>query len=167
MSLNPQRKVHGERKQKVGSWYLNLVKLLLPVGLIVDGTGGVKALFKRIALLLGSLHLTLMASLGIRLWHNPRSFGISDANCAVDVAHLAIVGAHVPFGSTHLRAISLAMYGLFLLPGLNLLLPMAAFLGLYLWHQGRLSEGGWPERVVETMPEEESRSFFFKTFAIG
>ena len=103
----------------------------------VDGRGGVKVLFRRIALLLGSLHLTLMAALGIWLWSNPRSFGISDASCAVDFAHLAIVGARVPFGSNPLRVISLAIYSLFLLPGFNLLLPMAAFLGLYLWHHAR------------------------------
>ncbi|TEB29278.1 ankyrin [Coprinellus micaceus] len=102
-----------------------------------DGKGGVKVLFRRIALFLGSLHLTLMAGLGIWLWSSPRSFGIADASCAVDSAHLAIVGARVPFGSNALRVVSLAVYSLFILPGFNLLLPMSAFLGLYLWHHAR------------------------------
>lgn len=114
-------------------------------------TGGVKVLFKRIALLLGSLHLALMASLGIWLWSDPRSFGFSDASCAVDIAHLAVVGTHVPFGSNPLRTVSLAIYGLFLLPGFNLLLPMTIFLGLYLWHQARLSEGEPPPSVAQVM----------------
>ncbi|KAJ3513140.1 hypothetical protein NMY22_g15129 [Coprinellus aureogranulatus] len=97
--------------------------------------GGAKVLFRRIALLLGSLHLTLMAALGIWLWSSPVSFGTSESTCAVEHGQLAILGARVPFGSNPLRLVSLILYSLFLLPGLNLLLPMTAFLFLYFWHR--------------------------------
>ncbi|KAJ3524699.1 hypothetical protein NMY22_g10888 [Coprinellus aureogranulatus] len=43
-----------------------------------------KILFGRIALFMGSLHLTVMAALGIWLWSNPYLFGRSNANCATD-----------------------------------------------------------------------------------
>lgn len=92
---------------------------------------------KRIAILLGSLHLTLLAALGIWLWSEPRFFGTFDSSCAVEFAEFAVLGARVPFGSNSLRIFSLALYGLFLLPGLNLLLPMVGFLGLYFWHHAR------------------------------
>ncbi|KAJ3535702.1 hypothetical protein NMY22_g6368 [Coprinellus aureogranulatus] len=99
--------------------------------------GGAKVLFRRIALLLGSLHLTLMAALGIWLWSKPATFGVSDSACAVEYGQLAVLGARVPFGSNALRIVSLVLYSLFLLPGLNLLLPMTAFLCLYFWHNRR------------------------------
>ncbi|KAJ3503324.1 hypothetical protein NMY22_g18286 [Coprinellus aureogranulatus] len=83
----------------------------------------------------GSLHLTLMAALGIWLWNSPVSFGTSESTCAVEHGQLAILGASVPFGSNPLRLASLILYSLFLLPGLNLLLPMTAFLCLYFWHR--------------------------------
>ena len=91
-------------------------------------------LFRRVALVLGSLHLTLMSALGLWLWSDPRGFGTADSACAVDHAHLAIAGASVDFGSRALRAFSLFIYGLFLMPGFNLLPPMAVFLGIYLVH---------------------------------
>ncbi|KAJ3501163.1 hypothetical protein NMY22_g19020 [Coprinellus aureogranulatus] len=58
-----------------------------------EGQGGAKVLFRRIALLLGSLHLTLMAALGIWLWSAPQTFGTSsDSACAIQFAQLAILG---------------------------------------------------------------------------
>ena len=65
-------------------------------------------------------------------------FGTSDSSCAVDHAHLAILGTRVPFGSNVLRVFSLVIYSLFLLPGLNLLLPMAVFLAISFWHHSGL-----------------------------
>ncbi|KAH8101618.1 ankyrin repeat-containing domain protein, partial [Cristinia sonorae] len=92
---------------------------------------GVKILFRRIALFLGSVHLTLMAALGIWLWSNPRTFGTANT-CAVDSATVAILGCRVPFDSNALRVGSIMVYSVFLVPGLNLLAPMVLFLGLYL-----------------------------------
>ncbi|KAJ3520622.1 hypothetical protein NMY22_g12670 [Coprinellus aureogranulatus] len=96
-----------------------------------------KILFGRIALFMGSLHLTVMAALGVWLWSNPYSFGNSNANCATDSVSLTILGAHVHFTSGVLRIVSLVLYSLFLLPGLNLVLPMTLFLGFFIWHHKR------------------------------
>ncbi|KAJ6461872.1 ankyrin repeat-containing domain protein [Mycena vitilis] len=102
----------------------------------------IKAGFRRIVIVLGSLHLSLMASLGIWLWSDPRSFGPSDS-CVVDIARIAILGHSVPLGSAALRGWSIAIYSLFLAPGLNLFLPVALFLGSFLgyqtWNTSRLS----------------------------
>ncbi|KAJ3548143.1 hypothetical protein NMY22_g1374 [Coprinellus aureogranulatus] len=96
-----------------------------------------KILFGRITLFMGSIHLTVMAALGIWLWSNPKSFGRSEANCATNSVSLAILGAHVPFASSMLRIISLVLYALFLLPGLNLVLPVILYLGFFIWHHKR------------------------------
>ncbi|KAJ3538073.1 hypothetical protein NMY22_g5319 [Coprinellus aureogranulatus] len=81
--------------------------------------GGAKVLFRRIALLLGCLHLTLMAALGIWLWSAPQTFGTSsDSTCYIQYAWLAILGGQVRFGSNALHIIS-AVYNTFLLPGLK------------------------------------------------
>ncbi|KAF6763578.1 hypothetical protein DFP72DRAFT_478817 [Ephemerocybe angulata] len=99
---------------------------------------GAKLLVKRFVLLLGSLHLSLMASLGLWLWSNIRTFGEGQdtANdCAAKHALLAILGRHVPFASEALRIVSLAIYAIFLVPGVNLLLPIVVFLGFYHLHQ--------------------------------
>ncbi|KAJ3505835.1 hypothetical protein NMY22_g17439 [Coprinellus aureogranulatus] len=96
-----------------------------------------KILFGRIALFMGSLHLTLMAALGIWLWSNIQSFGSSTSSCATNYLSITILGAHVPFTSNPLRVTSLVIYGLFLLPAFNLILPMTLFLGFVIWHHSR------------------------------
>ncbi|KAJ3526265.1 hypothetical protein NMY22_g10231 [Coprinellus aureogranulatus] len=104
----------------------------------IEGPGAAKVLFKRITLLLGSLHLTLMAALGIWLWSTPQSFGASEtAGCVTQVADLAIVGAHIRFGSLAFRIASLTIYSLILIPGLNLILPMALFLAFHCWYHSQ------------------------------
>lgn len=83
-----------------------------------------------------------MAALGIWLWSAPQSFGASEAAaCVTQHADIAVLGAHVPFGSEAIRIVSLVIYSLFLVPGLNLLLPMLLFLTLHCWyHAPRLTE---------------------------
>lgn len=102
----------------------------------------IKMAFRRIVMVLGSLHLSLMAGLGIWLWSDPRSFGPD--GCLVDTANIVILGRSVPLGSIGLRGWSLGIYSLFLVPGLNLVLPMALFLGMFLgyqaWNDDRLSK---------------------------
>ncbi|KAF6747135.1 ankyrin repeat-containing domain protein [Ephemerocybe angulata] len=95
---------------------------------------GAKMLVKRFVLLLGSLHLTLMASLGLWLWSDIRGFGKRNDGenaCAAQFALFAILGRHIPFASRALRIASFIIYGIFLIPGVNLLLPIAVFLGIY------------------------------------
>ncbi|KAJ3519411.1 hypothetical protein NMY22_g13219 [Coprinellus aureogranulatus] len=99
-----------------------------------------KVLVQRITLVLGSVHLTLMAALGILLWSAPKSFGKDELSaCAFDIADLAILGAFVPFGRQGLRFFSLVVYSLVLLPGFNLLLPVGVFLSVYC-----LTNRWWP-----------------------
>jgi hypothetical protein len=90
-----------------------------------------KRFFKKVVFVLGSLHLTFMSAFGIWLWNSPGSFGTSQP-CT---ASTAILGRRIPLGSKGLRVVSLFMYSLFLTPGLNLVVPMVVFLGLYIWYQ--------------------------------
>jgi hypothetical protein len=81
-------------------------------------------------LTLGSIHLSLMATVGIWLWSDPSKFGQPlDASCDPT---LTIVGAHARFSSKPLRIISLMMYSLVLIPGINLIPPFAFFLMLHI-----------------------------------
>ncbi|KAJ7025285.1 hypothetical protein C8F04DRAFT_1269411 [Mycena alexandri] len=80
-------------------------------------------------LTLGSIHLSLMAAVGIWLWINPAKFGHSLDGCDPT---LTVIGAPAHFSSKPLRIISLAMYSLVLIPGVNLIPPFAFFLGLHI-----------------------------------
>ncbi|KAH6902347.1 hypothetical protein BKA70DRAFT_670056 [Coprinopsis sp. MPI-PUGE-AT-0042] len=97
-------------------------------------------LVKRFVLVLGSLHLTLMAASGIWLWTDPLSFGLGRrrppvlkaANeCVLTFAKAAILGQRVHLHSEILRVTSLILYVVLLIPGINLIAPMCIFLGLY------------------------------------
>jgi hypothetical protein len=86
-----------------------------------------------------------MAALGIWLWSDPGSFGNRDLSCALDSASLSILGKHVTLGSKPLRLISLVLYSIFLMPGLNLILPMILFLSLYILHHKFLQNSRLPD----------------------
>jgi hypothetical protein len=88
-------------------------------------------------LTLGSIHLSLMATVGIWLWSDPSKFGHPlDPSCD---PMLTVIGVPARFLSKPLRITSLAMYSLVLIPGLNLIPPFAFFLTLHIsynWCQG-------------------------------
>jgi hypothetical protein len=80
-------------------------------------------------LTLGSIHLSMMAAIGIWLWVDPTGFGKPIDPCA---PMLTVCGASVSFNSTSLRIFSLTMYAVLLIPGLNVLPPFAFFLFLHI-----------------------------------
>jgi hypothetical protein len=80
-------------------------------------------------LTLGSIHLSLMAAIGIWLWQDPAGFGKPVDRCT---PMLTVFGASVSFNSTPLQIFSLIMYAVVLIPGLNLLPPFAFFLFLHI-----------------------------------
>jgi hypothetical protein len=101
---------------------------------------GAGVLVKRYVLALGSLHLTLMAAVGVWLWLDPKQLGLGNRHTAefrsansfaVEKATVAIMGHAFPFSSPGLRIGSLATYFLFLTPGINLIAPMMLFLLVY------------------------------------
>jgi len=79
-------------------------------------------------LTLGSIHLSLMACVGIWLWSNPSDFG---APIPCEPA-LVIVGIIVKFLSPALRIWSLLAYSLLLIPGINLIPGFLFFLSLHI-----------------------------------
>ncbi|KAJ7659061.1 hypothetical protein DFH06DRAFT_1326902 [Mycena polygramma] len=80
-------------------------------------------------LTLGSIHLSLMAAVGIWLWSDPSKFGQPLRNCDPT---LTVVGVPARFSSQPLRIVSLTMYGIVLIPGLNLIPPFVFFLALHI-----------------------------------
>lgn len=79
-------------------------------------------------LTLGSIHLSLMAAIGIWLWSNPSEFG----RAIPCYPSLTIVGGAVRFSSTALKYCSLLIYSLLLIPGVNLVPPFLFFLSLHI-----------------------------------
>ncbi|KAJ3564760.1 hypothetical protein NP233_g8076 [Leucocoprinus birnbaumii] len=75
----------------------------------------------------GSLHLTVMAAVGIWLWSRPDSFGIR-GTCSMNASVLFSV---VRLSSISYRVWSLFTYSFILLPGLNLIGPAGFFFLLY------------------------------------
>ncbi|KAJ7169003.1 hypothetical protein C8R46DRAFT_243685 [Mycena filopes] len=80
-------------------------------------------------LFISSLHLSLMAAVGLWLWSNPTKFGAPIDGC---VLTLTIIGRSVQFSSTPLQGLSLAMYSLLAIPLVNLLPPIVFFLALHI-----------------------------------
>ncbi|KAF5323909.1 hypothetical protein D9611_008312 [Ephemerocybe angulata] len=121
-------------------------------GETVDARTAAKNLVKRYVLPLGSLHLSLMAALGLWLWSDIRGFGnMRDTanNCAAEHALISIIGTHIPFASGALRIVSFVIYSLFLVPGLNLLLPIVVFLGFHYCARGS------PPTIIRLGPRRE------------
>jgi hypothetical protein len=121
-----ERRSSGVRRRKKQEAGVTVTHKLLP------GFTDVQAFIRRAwrlvsqspVLTLGSIHLTLMAAIGIWLWSNPATFGFY---IPCDPT-LAVVGAPIHFSSTALRICSLLMYSLLLIPGLNLIIPFLFFL---------------------------------------
>jgi hypothetical protein len=109
-------------------------------------------IFSRIVLYLGSLHLTLMAAIGIWFWSSPALFESRqhhdplERKSYLDCTSMVLLGQTIGLSSSSLRRASLAIYSFFLLPGLNLLVPAALFLALHIGYHRRKS------RVVKTKP---------------
>jgi hypothetical protein len=86
-----------------------------------------------------------MAALGVWLWSDLQLFGLGDREPAtfkaanaltLERATVAILSQRVPLGSSTLQATSIAIYSIFLIPGLNLILPMILFLAAYFAYFG-------------------------------
>ncbi|KAF5343939.1 hypothetical protein D9758_012147 [Tetrapyrgos nigripes] len=130
----------------------------------------IKNFFERIVLLLGSLHLTLMAVLGIWMWSNPGSFGaLGSCPTSINSLSMVILGPRVSLGSGGLHGWSLAIYSLFLVPGLNLVIPAAFFLLVYIgyqylhgkyqaWHVSEEGMKGKEKGMKEKEKENEDQS---------
>jgi hypothetical protein len=93
-------------------------------------------IFRKIVLSLGSLHLTLMAVIGIWFWSSPARFGAVQRDpISPDVlkcTSMSLLGNSINLSSSPLRVVSLAIYAFFVVPGLNLLVPAALFLALHI-----------------------------------
>ncbi|KAJ7049850.1 ankyrin repeat-containing domain protein [Mycena amicta] len=82
-----------------------------------------------VAVVIGSLHLSLMGAVGVWLWSNPMAFGTS-TSCPPNAA-ISVLARTFPMASSGLRIISLMFYAAVLLPIINLILPTALVLMPY------------------------------------
>ncbi|KAG6876158.1 hypothetical protein C0993_005315 [Termitomyces sp. T159_Od127] len=81
--------------------------------------------FKNSVIIIGSLHLSLMAAVGIWLWSHPAGFGNSGL-CSLS-ATISVFGNQIQLGSRTLRKWSLLVYSTVSVPLLNLFIPMIIF----------------------------------------
>ncbi|KAH8796874.1 hypothetical protein DL96DRAFT_1643421 [Flagelloscypha sp. PMI_526] len=98
---------------------------------------------RRLVILLGVLHLSLMSAVGFWLWVRPTTFGLRPISSCTTIPTLVVVGVSVPITSSKLRAASFAMYSLVLLPMFNILIPLALVLSFYI-HFNKTYEGRLP-----------------------
>lgn len=75
-------------------------------------------------LVIGSVHLSLMSAIGVWVWSNPKSFSSNSGSCSLD-ASVVIIGQSAPLESDMLRVFSLMVYSTVLVPGFNLIFPVA------------------------------------------
>jgi hypothetical protein len=97
-------------------------------------------IFRKAVVSLGSLHLTFMAAIGIWFWSSPALFEARQHDLLdhrfLDCTSMSLLGQPIRLSSSPLQTMSLTIYAFFVVPGLNLLLPAALFLALYLgYHQ--------------------------------
>ncbi|KAJ7798660.1 hypothetical protein B0H14DRAFT_2617739 [Mycena olivaceomarginata] len=116
---------------------------------------------KQPVLTLGSIHLSLMAAVGIWLWSDPSKFGLPLAPSCNPT--LTVIGVPARFSSKPLRITSLAMYSLVLIPGLNLIPPFTFFLMLHIsynWsrEQHKLFWTRWDSILKVLTPKKSSPS---------
>jgi hypothetical protein len=99
-------------------------------------------IFNKIVLSLGSLHLTLMAAIGIWFWSSPALFGAVQHepldHTFLDCTSTSLLGKTISLTSSPLRVVSLVIYAFFAVPGLNLVVPAAFFFALhFIYHRWR------------------------------
>jgi hypothetical protein len=99
-------------------------------------------IFNKIVLSLGSLHLTLMAAIGIWFWSSPALFGAVQHEPLDDkfleCTSTSLLGNTINLSSSPLRVVSLVIYAFFAVPGLNLVVPAAFFFALhFIYHRWR------------------------------
>jgi hypothetical protein len=117
----------------------------------------VNRVFRKIVLSLGSLHLTLMAVVGIWFWSSPTLFESRQPGRptfhTADCASTALLSRTIPLSSSPLRAVSLVIYTFFVVPGLNLLVPAALFLALHIGYHRitNRDETAKPSRIPATI----------------
>ncbi|KAG6859977.1 hypothetical protein C0995_001064 [Termitomyces sp. Mi166 len=96
----------------------------------------IKRVFMDPVIIIGSLHLTFMAAIGIWLWSHPAAFGSSNT-CTLSMS-IFVLGIDVQLGSEALRMWSILVYSILLIPMLNLIIPIAFFAILLAFKQNRL-----------------------------
>jgi hypothetical protein len=100
-------------------------------------------ILRKIVFSLGSLHLTLMAIIGIWFWSSPtlfesRQHRTLETPNSLNCTSTDVLGQTISLTWGPLRAVSLVIYSFFLIPGLNLLAPAAVFLAAHIgYHRMR------------------------------
>ncbi|KAJ7733318.1 ankyrin repeat-containing domain protein [Mycena metata] len=113
----PKAGMEQDAKSLSAKLYVAIRKRSLTLASIIDSVDP--------AVLIGSLHLSLMGALGLWLWIAPGRFGNS-LSCSLE-STISLFGRAIPLSSHALRAVSLSVYILILVPGLNLILPTVIF----------------------------------------
>jgi hypothetical protein len=114
--------------------YCELSQLTAVLSVHLKPTG---RFFRKVVLSLGSLHLTLMAVIGIWFWSSPELFetigqSTSPTSGSLDCTFMAVLGSSIAMSSPSLRIWSLLIYASFVVPILNLIMPAAIFLALHI-----------------------------------
>lgn len=114
-------------------------------------------LVKNTVFIFGSLHLTLMSTIGLWLWSKPARFGMSKP-CTLTLP-ISITGGQVLFDSKGLQVWSIFVYVLILVPFLNMIMPILFFAMMLLFFSRFLP--------AETNPLGHKSHFSIGSIGIG
>ena len=109
---------------------------------------GLRRMVRHPVLVIGSVHLTLMAVLGLWLWANPGKFGSISPPCLMS-ASVLVIGNNISLASPGLRDWSMLIYGILVAPGFNLIIPMASIATVHVIYNPNHSK---PPRTQNHIP---------------
>jgi hypothetical protein len=120
---------------------------------------------RKFVLVLGSLHLTAMAALGLWMWSSPYRYEATQArhlNLTTDMIPLpctntTLFGSSIPLTSGALNGTSLVFYSIFLAPCLNLIVPAVFFLLLFMRYGDSSADSTIPSKQKASSDNHTAR----------
>jgi len=109
---------------------------------------GLRRIFRYPVLVIGSVHLTLMAALGLWLWANPDKFGSISPPCLMSTSVL-VIGNKIPLANSGLRDWSMLIYSILAVPAFNLIIPMASIVTVHVLYTSHHAK---PPRTQNHIP---------------
>lgn len=144
------RRIPQKRAFNFGSFTHRLFAGFQEPTRIVSSEGEV--LPDKITALVGSIHLSMMAGIGMWLWSRPAHFGhFNISSCPVQPA-IVVIQHSVPLTSRGLRIAAIFLYSIVLIPLINVAIPLFLALWGYIWFNRRFRHVKLSQDQADNVP---------------